>query len=810
MTTLSPAARLLIVDDEALHMRALCDTLEQEGYSTTGFTSAKAALEAMREQEFDLVLTDLMMPEMDGISLLRAAFEIDKALVGIVMTGQGTIPTAVDAMKMGALDYILKPFKLSAVLPIIERGLRVRRLRLENIQLQETVAIYELSIAIALAADSETIVRKMAEAAFQQGDASSVAVFLSTSDGKDLRAAVALGNNADNVHGRRLPITHAVSSWVAHTEKLFSNPDELSKLQPFPTDAGDLPGGISIPMRAAGKLVGMLHFSPLRPERAVPVGRIKTLNILAGTAASALHSAWLLEELRTAEQRYRRLADNAPDVVFRYELQGGRRCVYMSPAVRQLSGYAPEEFYRDPELAMKVVHPEDRALLQAAFRGELKGETVTLRWIGLHGNTVWIEQRHVLVQDREGRLLAVEGIARDITERVKLEEQLRQSQRMEAVGRLAGGVAHDFNNMLTVINGYSDLALSEAPLDSRLREHLEQVRRAGDKAAELTRQLLAFSRKQVLQPRVLNLNEVVETHFKMLSRVLGEDIDLVTVLEPNLGHVKGDPGQLGQVLMNLVVNARDAMPQGGKLTIETHNVVLDDTYARSHVGVTPGSYVMLMVSDTGSGMDAATASKIFEPFFTTKERGKGTGLGLSIVYGIVKQSGGNIWVYSEPGRGTTFKIYLPRTHEQDETAAAAAAAAAPRRLPTGSESILVVEDDAGVRELTCTILRAAGYRIFEARDVHHAMALLREHKTQIGLVLTDLVMPEISGVVLAEQLKSITPEIKVLYTSGYSDEVMVRHGHLEEGMPFIQKPFGAADLLEKVRAVLDVGKSSES
>jgi CheY-like chemotaxis protein len=372
---------------------------------------------------------------------------------------------------------------------------------------------------------------------------------------------------------------------------------------------------------------------------------------------------------------------------------------------------------------------------------------------------------------------------------------------MEALGRLAGGVAHDFNNLLTVINGYGELAMDEAPRASRLRSHIEQVRKAGDKAAELTRQLLAFGRKQVLQPRAVKLNEIVESHSKMLSRVLGEDIDLITILDPNVGEIKADPGQLGQVLMNLVVNARDAMPKGGKLTIETHGVVLDDTYSRTHVTAEPGAYVMLMVSDTGLGMDAETRSRIFEPFFTTKELGRGTGLGLSIVYGIIKQSGGNIWVYSEPGKGTTFKIYLPCAREHDP---ATAAAAAPKRLPTGSESILVVEDDVEVRHLTCTILQGAGYRIFEAKDIHHAINLLREHKTQIGLVLTDLVMPEISGIALVQQLKSITPQFKVLYTSGYSDEVIVRHGHLEEGMPFIQKPFAAGDLLRKVRSVLDV------
>jgi PAS domain S-box-containing protein len=795
-------ARLLIVDDEELHMKALCDTLEQEGYATTGVTSGREALEVLRVQEFDLLLTDLMMPDMDGISLLQTALEIDKTLIGIVMTGRGTISTAVDAMKVGAVDYVLKPFKLSTVLPVISRALQVRNLRLENIQLQETLAIYELSMAIAFALDPPTIVRKMAEAVFQQGDARSVSVLVPAPGSNELYAAVSIGENAEGVRGKRLPITFAISSWVARAEKHFSNPEGLANLPPIPaTSAMELDTGVSIPMLAAGKLMGILHFSPQRRDRPMPLGRIKTLNILAGTAASALHSAWLVEEVRTAEQRYRRLADHAPDIIFRYELLPERRYVYMSPAVTMLTGYTPEDFYADAELAFKVVQAEDRPLLEAIFRGELKGKTATLRWITRKGDVIWIEQRHVLVEDKEGNLAAIEGIARDITERVNLEEQLRLSQRMEAVGRLAGGVAHDFNNMLTVISGYGELAWDTAPANSRVRDHLEQIRKAGEKAAELTRQLLAFGRKQVLQPQVLNLNEVVASHSKMLGRVLGEDIDLVTLLDPALGAVKADPGQLGQVLMNLVVNARDAMPQGGKLTIETHNANLDEEYAENHVGVKPGSYAMLMVSDTGAGMDAATRSRIFEPFFTTKALGRGTGLGLSIVYGIIKQSGGNIWVYSEPGKGTTFKIYLPRTEEQRE---ATDAGTTPKRPPTGSEAILVVEDDAEVRRLTCTLLQRAGYRILEAKDVHHAIDLVQQYKDAISLVLSDLVMPELSGLALAEQLRNIRPGIKILFTSGYSDQVIVRHGHLEEGMPFIQKPFTAGALLQKVREILDI------
>jgi PAS domain S-box-containing protein len=802
----NPQARLLIVDDEALLMKALCDTLEQEGYATTGFTSGKEALEALREHEFDLLLTDLMMPEMDGISLLRAALEIDKTLVGILMTGQGTISTAVDAMKMGASDYVLKPFKVSTVLPVISRALNARRLRMENMQLLETVAIYELSMTIAFARDTGTILRKMADAVFDQGDAASVSILLPTLDGKELCVAVALGKDADVIQGKRVPITTTLSSWVASTEKLFSSsPEELSNVQPIQASAWtEAASGLSIPMLAAGKLMGILNFSPSRPERPVALGRIKSLNILAGTAASAFHSASLLEELRTAEQRYKRLADNAPDIIFRYDLQPQRRCVYMSPAVRAVTGHAPEDFYADPELVLKVVHPEDRPLLEAVFRGELQGSATTLRWVSANGATISVEQRSVLVQDKDGKLIAIEGIARDITERIKLEEQLRQSQKLEGVGQLAGGIAHDFNNLLTVILGRSQMLQKKLERASPLQRDVDLIHKTAGRAASLTRQLLAFSRKQLLQPKVLDLNAVVADMDKMLQRLIGEHIDLAAVLHPGLGRVKVDPGQMEQVIMNLAVNARDAMPQGGKLIIETANVVLDENYTWQHMSVQPGRYVMLAVTDAGCGMDSQTQARIFEPFFTTKEPGKGTGLGLSTVYGIVKQSGGNIWVYSELGRGTTFKIYLPRVDE----AADEISAQEDHRSMKGWETILLVEDEEAVRELSQEILQDEGYQVLVATNGEEAIQLCQRYKGSIELVVTDVVMPKMSGPELARRLSSLRPAARTLFLSGYTNASITHNELLSSDVEFLQKPFSAEIFTRKVREILDAAVAS--
>ncbi len=393
---------------------------------------------------------------------------------------------------------------------------------------------------------------------------------------------------------------------------------------------------------------------------------------------------------------------------------------------------------------------------------------------------------------------AVENVDLIVREREQA-EQLRQSQKMDAVGQLAGGVAHDFNNLLTVINGYSDLGLRRMPPTDPLRRHLVEIKKAGERAASLTRQLLAFSRKQVFQEKVVDLNSIVADMDKMLQRLIGEDIDLVSLLEPSLCQIKADPGQIEQVLLNLAVNARDAMPRGGKLTIETCHADLTEAYVKSHLNAKPGRFLMLAISDTGVGMDADTQQRIFEPFFTTKELGKGTGLGLSTVYGIVKQSGGNIWVYSEPGKGTTFKIYLPIAEE----VANAEANTNPVEIPQGQGTILVVEDEESVRELAGEILEASGYRVLNAANANEALRVCGEHIGSIELMITDVVMPQMGGRQLAEHVVLTRPETRVLYMSGYTDDAIVRHGILNDHVSFLQKPFTPDSFALKVREVLE-------
>ncbi len=402
------------------------------------------------------------------------------------------------------------------------------------------------------------------------------------------------------------------------------------------------------------------------------------------------------------------------------------------------------------------------------------------------------------LRDARGRISGTITIDSDITQRRVLEEQFRQSQKLEAVGRLAGGVAHDFNNLLTVIMGYVEMLILEAPDRPDLVSYAEEVQYAASRASALTAQLLAFSRRQISQPRVLDLNEVVTHSMKLLRRVIGEDIEIATHLDRQLERVKLDPIHIDQVIMNLVVNARDAMAQGGRLTIETANVMLDENYSGRHLGVTPGPYAMLAISDSGSGMSEETKSRLFEPFFTTKEAGKGTGLGLSIVYGIVKQNGGEIMVYSELGKGTTFKIYLPMSRTPAELAAAEHRA----QQMHGNETVLVCEDEAGIRKLVVAMLTKQGYRVLEADKPQDAVAMLQDQGSTIHLLLTDIVMPQINGFELAKTARELRAGIRVLYMSGYTDNHVTANWTVDPDTPFLHKPFTATTLAHKVREAL--------
>ena len=497
------------------------------------------------------------------------------------------------------------------------------------------------------------------------------------------------------------------------------------------------------------------------------------------------------EALRESERRYRELFENANDMVFTLDLDG--RITAINRAGERITGYPREELLGRPvgDLLADGADP---------WRTETPFQESAIR--ARDGRRIPVELASRLIADATGPR-GVQGIARDVSDRRELEEQLRQAQKMEAVGQLAGGVAHDFNNLLTAIMGYGEVALAHAGSPSpngKLREAVEQIGLAADRASALTRQLLAFSRKQILQPEVVRLDALVAEVDPMLRRLIGEDVEIVTVYGPGLGRVKADPGQISQVVMNLVVNARDAMPNGGTLTIETSNADVDEAAARV-TGGQPGRYVLLSVTDTGEGMDAEVKSRLFEPFFTTKEQGKGTGLGLAMTYGIVKQSGGFVTVDSEPGQGASFRIYLPRVDVDGEQADEPEPS--PGDVVAGSETVLLVEDEDIVRNLVVEILETAGYTVLGAADGVEALELAERYPGPIDLLLTDVVMPRMSGRDLAERLVALHGATKVLYTSGYTDGAIVDRGVLAPGTQFIQKPFSFAALTQKVRDVLD-------
>jgi two-component system, cell cycle sensor histidine kinase and response regulator CckA len=500
--------------------------------------------------------------------------------------------------------------------------------------------------------------------------------------------------------------------------------------------------------------------------------------------------------LRASEARYRDLFENANDLITAVDLDG--RLTAVNEAFVRATGYSREELIGKP--IAELVPAGSQAAIASARGQKLDGAESTVydsELLARDGHLIRVEVSSRLIFEN-GQPVGTEAIGRDISDRLELEEQLRQAQRLEAIGRLAGGVAHDFNNLLTVISGYTETLLEES--DRSSEPELTQIAAAADRAAILTRQLLAFSRRQVLQPRVLELNGVVEGITPMLSRLIGEDLELVASLAPGLDRVLADPNQLEQVLLNLAVNARDAMPDGGVLTIQTANVELDDEYVAHHGESNSGQHVMLAISDTGTGMDADTLSHVFEPFFTTKSVGTGTGLGLATVYGIVKQSGGSIWVYSELGKGTTFKVYLPVTESavaDDEPRAAGAPA------PTGSETILLAEDEEPLRRLTATLLERHGYVVIAAESADEALLIAEENSRRIDLLLTDLIMPGLSGAAVAERVTELVPGVKVLFMSGYADNIVVRNGNLSPGAAFLEKPFSAGDLAAKVRETLD-------
>jgi two-component system, cell cycle sensor histidine kinase and response regulator CckA len=898
---MNSALRVLHVEDQERDVALLKRHLSRAGYEPISErvqtpNEMKAALEA---HDWDVILYDYSMPHFNALTALALVKEMGLDIPFIIISGTVGAAVAVEAMRAGANDYLMKD-NLVRLAPTIERELQEAENRRARWQAEEALKASEAELRALLAAMTDVIfvldavgrysriaptspthlykpsadlIGKTLHEVFpkEQADLFLGHIRRALAEGRTHRVEYSLQLGETDVwfDGSVSPMSKDSVVWIArditerkraedererfateverqrqHLKELVAHvpgvvweasgaPDETSQSIVFVNDYTETMLGYSIQewLQTPNFWLSIVHeedqervareaaaifaggrggtgefrwisrdgrilwveaqFVVIRDEAGTPIGmRGVTMDITERKRAE--------EELRESEERYRDTVENARDMIYTHDLEGNYTSI--NKAGEQITGYTRAEVRR-LNLAQTIA-PEYLEKARQMIARKLAGDEETvydLEIIAKDGRRIAVEVNTRLVY-RDGIAVGVQGIARDVTERRHLEEQLRQSQKIEAVGRLAGGIAHDFNNLLTVINGYSELTIRRLQPEDASTRNLEEIKRAGSRAASLTRQLLAFSRKQVLQPKVLDLNAVISDLEKMLQRLIGEDIDLRTVLKPELRRVNADPGQIEQVIMNLVVNARDAMPDGGNLTIKTENVYLTEEYSRHHVAVKPGAYVMLVVSDNGLGMNDETKARLFEPFFTTKDQGKGTGLGLSTVYGIVKQSMGNIWVYSEVGLGTTFKVYLPCVDDEVDNKQPSQSS---QPIALGSGTVLLVEDDEMVRGLTRTTLEEGGYKVIQAANGAEAVLICEQYQEPIHLLLTDVVMPGMSGRAVADRLKTLRPQMLVLYMSGYTEDAIVHRGVLNEGVNFIEKPFAPAALTRKVREVLN-------
>ena len=760
--------RVLMVEDVADDAALVERELHRAGITgaTRRVDSERGYREALQSFVPDIILTDHSLPTFGAADALRIALLETPETPVIVVTGSLDEETAAEYIKAGAADYVVK-HHLERVGPAVLRALDLRRARAEQARAEEA--------------------RRQGEERFRALiEHGADAVALVAPDGTLLFAS----------HSIERLLGFAPAELVGHPGFERVHPDDVPRVHAALRDIVATPGTpAGLELRWRHKDGSWRHIDAVAVDRlAEPAVGAIVVNFRDVSERRKAEAA-----LRESEERYRTLVEGVRDIIFALSPEG--TLASLNPAFETITGWRREEWVGQP--FERLVHPEDLPLalelLGRVVRGELRPAS-QFRVRTAKGD-FRVGEFSATPQLHEGRLVGILGIGRDVTERVQLEQQLRQAQKMEAVGRLAGGIAHDFNNILTAITGYADLLLEDlGPTDPR-RQDADEIHKAAERAAGLTRQLLAFSRQQVLQPTVLEVNNLVSDLEKMLRRLLGEDVELSTRLAPTTGRVKADPGQLEQVIMNLAVNARDAMPNGGKLTLETGNVELDEVYATDHYPARAGPFVLLAVSDTGIGMSDETQAHMFEPFFTTKEKGKGTGLGLATVYGIIKQSGGFIWVYSEVGHGTTFKLYLPRVEELAERASEPAQG--PARAAHGTETVLVVEDEAPVRSVARQVLERHGYTVLEAPSAEAALDLATRYSGTIHLLLTDVVMPGLNGRELASRLADLRPDARVIFMSGYTDDAVTRHGVLEPGSAYVQKPFTPDAIARRVREVLD-------
>jgi PAS domain S-box-containing protein len=791
--------RILIVDDEVELMTALCETLAEQGYEVVGKSSPGEALAFLQAEDVDLLLCDLMMPEMDGIALLRAALDVDPCLVGIIMTGQGTIQTAVDAMKVGAFDYVLKPFRLHVLLPVLARALGIRQLRMENMQLRETVAIYELGQAIAYTLDVNTILHKTVDVAMQQVGGEEAAVMLPAPDGEALFVAAVRGQGREALLGTRVSMAQSITGWVAQHREPLTLHGAVSDPRFASQHRRDDITAMALPMLAGGKLVGVLSVNAMRRHRAFTLGQVKALTILANLAATALENASLYTEVRQSEERFRSVTESAADAIISVDSNG--KMLSWNRGAQSLFGYSYDEVMG--QLLTQLL-PEryreacTRGLRRAVATGQqrLRGKTVEVYALTRDGREVPVELSLSHWQTHQG--LFFSAIIRDIGERKQAEEALRQAQKMQAMGTLAGGIAHDFNNILTAILGYTELAMQDVQRDSVVWNNLQSAFIAGHRAKDLVQQILAFSRQTAVERTPVQLHLLIKEALTLLRAALPATIALQQVVDPEAGTVLADPTQMHQVLINLCTNAAHAMRDTGG-TIEVHLEPIDvttDSPAPAQ-GLTPGPYVRLTVSDTGHGMTPEIMQRIFEPFFTTKSRGEGTGMGLAIVHGIVTGHGGAITVESTPGQGTTFAVYLPCSDRSST-------AAVPTEEPVagGAERILFIDDEEALVQLGKAILERLGYHVVVCTDSLAALDTFRTAPQSFDLVITDSTMPKMTGEALVRALRHIRPDIPIILCTGYSRVMTAEQSQMLGIDALVLKPMMAGDWGRVIRQVL--------
>ena len=772
----SSTLRILILEDVPTDAELVERAVRDAGITFTSrhVETRDAFLKQLEDFSPDIVLSDYSMPQFTGMEALELVKERYPSIPLIIVTGSINEETAVECMKAGAADYMLKD-NLKRLGPAVKGVLEKRQMKEEKERAEQELRESEHYFRSLLHSMHEDILVLGADYRIEDVNKT----FLTTS-----------GFKREDVIGRFcFEVSHGYDEPCEKHGEICMHREVL--------ETGESRTCHHEHLQSEGSRVWVdILLSPLRDKE----GNITRVIESVRDVSEMVH---MHERVRESEEKYRTILESIEEGYYEVDLAGN--FTFLNDAMCRIRGFSRDELmgmsnreYMNPETAKRVYK-----IFNEVYRTGKPVKRVEWESIAKDGTINYGEASVLLMKDSNGQPIGFRGIVRDVSERKRLEVQLLHAQKMESIGTLAGGIAHDFNNILTTIIGNASLALMDVGKDGPLREKIEEIKIAGERAASLTRQLLAFSRKQIIHPKVIDLNELLTGIEKMLGRLIGEDVELLTILDPALWQVEADPGQIEQMIMNLAINAKDAMPRGGKLTVETANVDLDGSYFRKH-GIKeeqPGTYVMLAVSDTGIGMDKKTQEHIFEPFFTTKEVGKGTGLGLSTVYGIVKQNNGFIWVYSEPGQGSTFKIYLPEVKGDAE-------AEEKERISVenlgGSETVLIVEDDDSLRKLARTVLKQRGYKVLEAENGEDALRVSEAHDGPIDLLITDLVMPKMGGKEVAERLQPLYPQMKVIYMSGYPDNAIVHHDVLAPGLNFFEKPFTPEGLARKVREALDI------